>query len=142
MYLLIKLNIMTKIKNILTVLSVMVLLSGTCYADTTSLNTAVAGDPVANSSAEPLSVQYIGQDENYLIFQVTVKSGGFQMVSFALNDRAEGELYTSVFTSDKVQTFKIEKRENQELNFNLQVGKKTFSRYFTSTGTQQIVYVN
>ena len=97
---------------------------------------------MVKTPAEPLSVEYLGQDENYLIFQVTVKSFGNQKVSFALNDQAEGELYTSVFTMDKIQTFKIEKRENQELNFNLLVGKKVFSKSFTSMSARQIVYVN
>ena len=121
---------MTKIKNIAVTLSVIVLFAGTSFAGTTVSNPL----PVVKNGqiAEPLTVNYLGEDADYLYFKVLIKPGSNKFVSFVVNDKSEGELYTTVFHTDKEQTFKIEKRDNQELNFNLQAGKKSYSQSFTT----------
>ena len=119
---------MTKIKNIAVALSAIVLLAGTANAGTTNKSLPIV---VEEPTAEPLSVSFLGEDANYLYFQVSVKAGLNKTVSFMVNDKTEGELYSSVLKNDKVQTLKIEKRDGQELDFNLVAGKKSFSKSFT-----------
>ncbi len=121
---------MTKIKNIAAALSMIVLFAGTSFAGTT-VKTASLPIVMNEPTAEPLIVNYLGEDADYLYFNVSVKSGSNKFVSFAVSDKAEGELYSSVFSTDKEQTFKIEKRDNQELDFNLSAGKKSYSKSFT-----------
>ena len=122
---------MTKIKNIAVALSAIVLFAGNSFAGTTTtkpVNGIYYGEEPA---AELLSVSYLGEDADYLFFQVSVKSGDNKSVSFAVNDTNEGELYAATFKADKVQTLKIEKRYNQELNFNVKAGKKNYTKSFT-----------
>ncbi len=120
---------MTNIKKIAAALSMMVLFAANSFAGMVNKTTLpiVVEDP----TIEPLSVNYMGEDANYLYFQVSVKSGRNKFVAFAVSDKAEGELYAASFSTDKVQTLKIEKRDNQELDFNLRVGNKHFSKSFT-----------
>ena len=120
---------MKKIKTIAITLSAIVLFTGTAFAGTTN---KVLPNAVTTASTEPLSVSYLGEDANYLYFQVAVIAGSNKTVLFAVSDRVEGELYSIVFHCDKVQTYKIEKREGQELDFNLEAGKRTFSKSFSS----------
>ncbi len=121
---------MKKIKTIAITLSAIVLFTGAAFAGTPKKNSSNA---VNAPTTEPLSVSYLGEDANYLYFQVAVVAGGNKTVSFAVSDKVEGELYSIVFNCDKVQTYKIEKREGQELDFNLEAGKKTFSKSFRSS---------
>lgn len=123
---------MTKIKNIAVALSAIVLFAGNSFAGTTTVNNPVNGIYYGDEpAAELLSVNYLGEDAEYVFFQVSVKAGANKSVSFAVNDSNEGDLYTANFTTDKVQTFKIEKRYNQELNFNVKAGKKNYTKSFT-----------
>jgi len=120
---------MTKIKNIALALSAIVLFAGNSFAGTVNnaATTAVYEEPVADL----LAVNYIGEDANYIYFQVSVKKGANKNVSFVVTDQAEGELYSAVYNADKVQTLKIEKRDNQHLDFNVKAGKRNFSKSFT-----------
>ncbi len=120
---------MTKIKNIAVALSAIVLFAGSSYA--TSTNNAANAAVYEEPSAELLSVNYIGEDANYLYFQVSVKKGANKNVSFVVSDQNEGELYSAVLKDDKVQTLKIEKREGQHLDFSVKAGKKNYSKSFT-----------
>ncbi len=108
--------------------SLMMLISSTVIAAHKNTIVTSTNEPV-NS---PLSVDFIGEDANYLIFRVTVSTNSNQLVSIVVNDKAEGELYAADITSNRVQTYKIEKRENQELNFQLQVGSNNYSSSFSS----------
>ena len=120
---------MTKIRNIALTLSATVLIAGTSFAGTiTKMPLPVA---VEVPTAATLTVNFLGEQGNYLFFEVAVKSGSNKTVSFAVEDYTEGELYTAEFKGDKVQTLKIEKRENQSLDFKLLAGKKTISESFT-----------
>ena len=120
---------MTKIKNIAAALSVIVLFAGNTFAGT--VNKPVTGIVADEPAAELMTVNYMGEDANYLFFEVAVKAGSNKSVSFAVNDSEEGELYATTFKTDKVQTLKIEKRYNQQLNFNVRAGNKSYSKSFT-----------
>ena len=123
---------MTKIKNIAVALSAIVLFAGNSFAGTT-VSQPVNGIYYAADEpmAELLTVNYIGEDADYLFFQVSVKAGNNKSISFAVNDTDEGELYATTFKADKTQTLKIENRFNQELNFSIKSGNKSYTKSFT-----------
>lgn len=128
---------MNKIKNTAVALSAIVLFAGNSFAGTTVNNPGKNGGIYYGEepAAELLSVNYLGENDEYLFFEVSVKAGNNKSVSFAVNDAAEGELYSATFNADKVQTLKIEKRFNQELNFNVRAGKKNYTKSFTVVPT-------
>ncbi len=117
---------MTKFKNIVLAAASLVIFSNITYAQLSKANYSV-------NAEEPISVKYLGDEGEYLLFQVTLKAENRASALFAIVDKNEGELYSSVFTgSFKVQTIKIEKRdEDQVLNFKLVLGKKTFLKSFS-----------
>ncbi len=86
----------------------------------------------AVKTAEPLSVKYLGSDDNYLVFEVTVNSAESKNALLGVSDKAEGELYTeSIRSTQKTQKLKIEKRDSQELNFKLSVGSTVYNKSFS-----------
>ncbi len=119
---------MNKIKKTAVALSVMLLLASAGFAGTVKSSTE-------EPNKEPLLVKYLGEDANYVFFRVSIKSGSNKLVSFAVSDKEEGELYSTVLSADKEQTYKIEKRENQELDFNLLVGSKNYSKSYSKSFT-------
>ena len=87
--------------------------------------------PYTVSAEEPLTVRYLGTDGSYLLFEIVVRSTGEKTVSLGISDKAEGDLYVSNFRdSYKVQKIKIEKRDSQELDFRLGLGKNTYTKSF------------
>ena len=114
---------MKNLKNIATAIIAVVLFSTSAAAQT--VKTVAAN--------EPLTVKYIGNEEDYLYFQVEINSGNnFSLLK--INDKAEGELYSQSWkSSSKFQTFKIEKKDGQELNFKLLSGNKVYSKSFSAT---------
>lgn len=126
-----KLNLlkMKKFKNIVLTLVAMVI-------SATAIN-AKSIDPVNSvKTAEPFTVKYVGNDGDYLLFQVIVNSNNTKETSFAVSDKQEGEIYSAYIESTyKAQTLKIEKRENQELDFKLVIGKEVYSRSFAILST-------
>ncbi|MBC7886828.1 MAG: hypothetical protein H7Z13_03000 [Ferruginibacter sp.] len=117
---------MSKLKTILVALASVVLFSNITNAQ------ALKASYSANYE-EPLNVKYLGDDGDYLLFQVTLQAKTPKDVFFAIDDNNEGKLYSSGLTSNfKVRTFKIEKSEDdQVLNFKLVLGRKTFSKSFS-----------
>lgn len=101
--------------------------------------TAINANPVTPETpakAEPLSVKYIGNDGEYLLFQVIVNADNAKNSSFAISDKSEGEIYSSHMPKGyKVQTMKIEKRDNQELDFKLKIGNEVYSKSFAILST-------
>lgn len=126
---------MTKIKNIAVALSAIVLFAGNSFAGTTSKPTGGIYYAADEPMAELLTVNFIGEDEDYLVFEVSVKAGNNKSVSFTINDSEEGELYSANFKTDKKQTVKIEKRFNQALDFSIKAGKRSYSKSFTVVPT-------
>ena len=123
---------MTKIKNIALTLSAIVLLAANSFAGTVNnTSKAIYVDP----SSEKLIVNFIGEENGYLVFQVAVNKGTNKMVSLTLKDKSEGELYSSNVLDNKTQTFKVEKRDNQELEFSVKAGKVSYSKSFTIVPT-------
>lgn len=79
---------------------------------------------------EPFAVKYLGVDGSYLVFEVIVKSPENRTATLELADKSEGELYSANFRVNKVTTYKVEKRDNQELDFKLTMGRKIYSKSF------------
>ncbi len=102
--------------------------------------TAASAQTIAQ---EPLTVKYIGTEENYLMFQVEVKAAN-NFSLFKINDKSEGELFSQSWkNSNKPLTFKIEKKDAQELSFTLVSGKKAYIKNFaTSTNVVETTNVN
>lgn len=120
---------MKKLKNIVLTLVAMVI-------SATAINAESIYPANTDKGAEPFTVKYIGNDGDYLLFQVIVNSNNTKETSFAVSDKSEGEIYTSHIESTyKAQTFKIEKRDNQELDFKLVIGKEVYSRSFAILST-------
>ena len=121
---------MKNLKNISTAIIAVVLFATTAAAQTTVTKTEKAN--------EPFTVKYIGNEEDYLYFQVEINTGDNNFSLLKINDKAEGELYSQSWKpSLKLQTFKIEKKEGQELNFKLLSGKKVYSKTFSATTSRK-----
>lgn len=116
---------MTKLKNIVLAFAAIVIFSNITNAQTVKASYSL-------NAVEPISVKYLGDDGEYLLFQVTLQSTNPALGVFEIEDKNEGELYSSALESNyKVQTVKIEKRDGQVLNFKLMFGKKTYSKSFS-----------
>ena len=112
---------MTKLKNIVLAVISLVIFSNITHAQTSK----------TGSSGEPLTVKYLGTDDVYLHFEVTMELPNPSKAVFAVEEKNEGELYSSLVRKNhKVQTVKIEKGSYDALNFKLVVGKKTYSKSF------------
>jgi hypothetical protein len=123
---------MTKLKNIVIAIGSILVSTTITQAQTTITHeqALIAVHPV--SYDEPLAVKYIGNDGEYLTFQVIVQSAIPGNALFTIVDKEKGELFSSKFTPNyKVQTVKIEKTGDQELNFKLVVGKEIYSKSFS-----------
>jgi hypothetical protein len=122
---------MTKFKNIAIAIASVLLFTGAAHAQTgknskSSSNTAAPG------------VKYLGNDGSYLIFEVSVDPAVPAGSVFAVADQTEGQLYSSRISSGgKVQSIKVERRNDQVLEFMLVTGSKTYSRTF-SAGTNTV----
>ena len=127
---------MKNLKNITTAIIAVVLFATTASAQTATANTAKAG--------EPFTVKYIGNEDDYLYFQVEINTGNSNYSLLKINDKAEGELYSQSWKASlKVQTFKIEKKDGQQLNFKLLSGNKVYSKTFSAnTSLKETTTVN
>lgn len=85
------------------------------------------------NTVEPLQVKYLGDDGNYLIFQVTLQTNEHAKGKFAIEGKEGENLYSTTLASNfKVQTIKIERFDDgQVLGFKLVLGKKTYSKSFS-----------
>ena len=82
---------------------------------------------------ENFSVKFTGVEDNYLCFQVEIKGMNNNGI-LKISDRIEGELYTQNWkVRSPFQVFKIERKEGQQLIFNLQTGNKEISKTFSTT---------
>jgi hypothetical protein len=129
---------MKNLKNITTAIIAVVLFVSAASAQTTVAKTVKA--------TEPFTVKYIGNEEDYLYFQVEINTGNSNYSLLKINDKAEGELYSQSWKSNaKFQTFKIEKKDGQQLDFKLLSGNKVYSKTFSATTTlveKTVVNVN
>ncbi len=118
---------MSNLKNIAVAIASVVVFSNIANAQVVKANYSVTAE-------DPLKVKYLGDDGDYLLFQVTLQSKTPENTLFAIDDTNEGELYSSALSNNfKVQTVKIEKRySNQVLNFKLVLGRKIYSKSFSA----------
>ncbi len=121
---------MKNLKNIAVALASMVIFTNITNAQTLKANYSV-------SYEEPLKVKYLGDEGQYLLFEVILQTRTSARPYFSIKDIKEGEFYASANEPNlKPRTFKIEKRDNnQVLNFNLVIGKKTYTKTFTISKT-------
>ena len=111
---------MKNLKTITTAIIAVILFTNTAAAQTVSKET-------------PLTVKYLGSQDDSLLFQVEINTGNSNFSLLKINDKAEGELYSQSWkTSAKFQTFKIEKKDYQELSFKLLSGKNIYTKTFSS----------
>lgn len=116
---------MNKLKNIAVAFASIVIFTNVTNAQAVNAS-------YSEKAADPMVVKYIGNDGQYLTFQVTVQPQANSNAFFEIADKTEGELYSSsVSPNTKVQTIKIEKRDEQVLNFKLFVGKNTYTKSFS-----------
>lgn len=116
---------MTNLRNIAVAVATLVIFSNITNAQAVKASYSV-------NYAEPMEVKYLGNDGDYLTFQVSVKPAVSARALFAIADENEGELYSSIMTPGfKLKTVKIEKKAGQVLDFKLVIGKKTYSKSFT-----------
>lgn len=88
---------------------------------------------------EPLTVRFIGSQDDYLVFRVEIKTGNVDHSILQIEDVSEGELYSSRINSNsKFQVMKIEKRENQVLDFKLISGKKIYTKTYTTESNNKL----
>ncbi|MFM2325943.1 MAG: hypothetical protein RIR31_145 [Bacteroidota bacterium] len=117
---------MKNLKNITTAIIAVILFSTAAVAQT------VKSESTVNLS-EPFTVKYLGNEEDYLYFQVEINTGSGNFSLLKINDKSEGELYSQSWKSSlKLQTFKIEKKEGQEINFKLLSGNKVYNKSFSA----------
>lgn len=130
-------KIMKNLKNIAVAVASMVIFVNITNAQTLKANYSV-------SYEEPLKVKYLGDEGQYLLFEVVLHAENSRNPLFSIGDKNEGQFYSSANEPNlKPRTFKIEKRDdNQVLNFNLVVGKKTYTKTFTvNKTTVEKIYV-
>jgi hypothetical protein len=115
---------MKNLKNIATAITAVVLFTTTATAQTV----------ITANVNEPLTVKYIGAEEDYLVFQVEIKADNSSFSLFKINDKTEGELFSqNLKATSNFKTFKIEKMDGQEISFKLLTGKKVYTKTFSAT---------
>ncbi len=120
---------MKNLKNITTAIIAVVLFATTAAAQSVKTETA----------KEPFTVKYMGNENDYLFFQVEIKTENQNYSLLKINDKEEGEIYSqSMKTGSKLQTFKIEKKEGQELSFKLLSGKKIYTKTFSTNTSLKV----
>lgn len=123
---------MTKLKNIAVAVASLVI-----FSNITNAQTAVPTSYQA-AYAEPFTVKYLGSEEGYLVFQVSLKSEKYGKARFKLEDKEAGTLYDNSFNANfNIKTLKVEKRDQQVLDFTVTLNKVTYSKSF-SVFTNQV----
>ena len=122
--------------------SLMITASILYFASLVTTVNAQTAIPVSNkttTSTEPLTVQYLGSQDDYLVFRVEIKTGDVNQSVFKIEDAIEGELYSkTIYAGSKYQVVKIEKRDDQVLDFKLVSEKKVYVKTFTTENNTKI----
>src|SRR5580765_2260669 len=99
----IKSSTMTKFRNIIVAAFSLVI-----FANVTNAQTVKAAYSV--SAEEPLKVKYLGDDGEYLLFQVTLNSHESAKGKFTISEKTDGGLYSSAVASNlTVKNIKVAK---------------------------------
>lgn len=117
---------MTKFKNIAAAFVSLVIF-------TTAANAQVSSQAVQTTNTpEPFSIKYLGNDGDYLLFRLSMQPVQSSKGKFNISDREVGSLYSANLPKTfKETTLKIEKRDDQELNFQLVIGSNVYSKSFS-----------
>lgn len=116
---------MTTLKNIAVAVASLVIITNITNAQTAKSTYSV-------NYEEPMKVRYLGDDGEYLSFEVTFTSVSPKKSRFIIEDKNDAELYSSFFESSPgKQTIKIDKIDLNALNFKLFVDKKMYSKSFS-----------
>ena len=87
----------------------------------------------AEKYEDNFTVKFTGVQDNYLCFQVEIKNMDNNSI-LKISDKSEGELYTQNWKfKSPYQVFKIEKKDGQNLIFNLKTGHKEITKLFSAT---------
>ena len=98
---------------------------------TNAANAQVLDTSAKSLTHEPLNVKYIGSEDDYLVFKITIGPIGKLHPVLNIDDKNAGLLYSETFKENKeVQTVKIEKKEDQALSFELVTDKATYHKDF------------
>jgi len=118
---------MTTLKNLAVAAVSLVIFSNITQAQTLKASYTV-------NANEAFKVKYIGDEGEYLVFEVTLDAPKTANAVLSIYDRNEGELYSSFYAgTTSAKTIKIEKTDNsQVLDFKMIVGKKSFSKSFAA----------
>jgi hypothetical protein len=118
---------MTTLKNLAVAAASLVIFSNITHAQTLKASYTV-------NANDAFKVKYIGDEGEYLVFEVTLDVPKTSNAVFSIYDKSEGELYSSYYAgSAATKTIKIEKTNNsQVLDFKMTVGKKAFSKSFAA----------
>ncbi len=124
---------MKNLKNISTAILTVILFAASASAQSSKLD----------KTETNFFVKFVGIEGDYLCFQVNISDSYNKVAVLKISDRNEGELYSNNFKIDtKSLNFRIEKKEGQELDFQLLSGGKLFSKTFsTNTKTTEKVIV-
>lgn len=124
---------MKNLRNIATAILAVILFSNAANAQT-----------AAAPAKEAFTVKYIGNDEGYILFQVAVNTSDKNYTLLKINDKIDGEIYSQSYKKGaKLTTFKIEKKDAQELSFRLLTGKTVYTKtFYTSVSNIESTTVN
>jgi hypothetical protein len=116
---------MTTLKNIAVAVASLVIFTNITNAQTAKSTYSV-------NYEEPMKVKYLGDDGEYLNFEVSFTSESPKKSRLIIEDKNDIELYGAYFgTSPRTQTIKIEKGDVKALNFKLFVDRKMYSKSFS-----------
>ncbi len=97
----------------------------------------------SSNQSKPFNVQYIGSDEGYLTFTISIEGDTKQHAALKINEKNEGEIFSDYWGKNiTTKTFKIEKKEVNDLSFTLFIGTKNFTKKFiinTVTNEKNVV---
>jgi hypothetical protein len=120
----------------------LIITAGVFYLSSVVSNVSAQKAMTVNNSietSEPLMVKYLGVQDDYLVFRVEIKTGNINLSVFKVEDATEGELYSKdIYSNSKYTIMKIEKRENQVLDFKLLSQKKVYTKTFTTDSNNRL----
>jgi hypothetical protein len=94
-------------------------------------NSSNAQSAMSITSNDPFTVNYKGEANGYLLFEVGFDANG-KNKTLKITDKQDGELYEQFFsTSNTKQIYKIEKKEGQVLVFNFTNNNKEYNVTYT-----------
>lgn len=83
----------------------------------------------SNNQVKPFDVQYVGSNEGYLTFTISVAGSTKQHAALKISEKNEGEIFSEYWGKNITsKTFKIEKKDVNDLSFTLFIGNQNFTK--------------